>query len=285
MTVLYSQLLGGIGNILFIIANLYSLSLDRNMKYYVTNYTQSCTKRKDEKEWLNTIFKNVNKTNNRPKNIKYIYKERSHKYQKIPNSNKVGLEIYGYFQSEKYFKHNKEKVINLFTSYKKKIQHKLDKIFNYDKKTISLHIRRGDYIKLQHAHVVQDLEYYKKSLLKLSQKLNYKTISDMNKDYRLVIFSDDIKWCKNIELFNLLDNVKFMENNSTIEDLYLMSMCNHHIIANSTFSWWGAYLNNNENKIVISPSKWFNENYMKKEEWQDIYCDDWIIIEQSYYLH
>lgn len=278
MTVIFAQLLGGIGNLLFIIANIYSLSIDRKYDFCVTNFTQSCTKRKDETEWLNTIFKYIKKVNNRPTNIRLLYKEKTFKYQKIPDTNNNSFEVYGYFQSDKYFKHNKEKIIELFTLYKKEIQTDLDKIFNNEKNTISIHIRRGDYLKLQHAHIVQSLDYYEKALKRLSIELKYNNIVEMNKIYKILIFSDDIDWCKEQKLFKSLKNIKYMSKNSTIIDLYLMSMCDHHIIANSTFSWWSSYLNTKKNKKVIAPSKWFNVSYMKEEEWQDIYTENMIVI-------
>lgn len=278
MTILYAQLLGGIGNMLFIVANLYSLSIDRNMKYCVSNNTESITRRKDEKFWLNSILQSVKKVNKKPSEVKYRYRERQFNFQKIPNSKGNGLELYGYYQTEKYFKHNKDKIIELFTKYKKKIQNELDTIFNYKGKTISLHIRRGDYLKLQHAHVVQSLEYYNESLNKMMRLLNYDILEKMNEDYKIFIFSDDINWCKQQEIFKKINNKKFINTKCAIKDLYLMSMCNHHIIANSTFSWWGSYLNNNKDKITIAPSKWFNENYKPSEQYKDIYCENWIII-------
>lgn len=280
MNNLFAQLLGGLGNQMFIIANLYSLSIDRNMNYCVTNFTNSCTKRKEESLWLKTIFKDVSKVLKRPKDVKTRYKERGMKVQKIPDSKGKGLEIYGYFQSPKYFEHNKEKIIELFTIYKKEIQKDLDKKFNMkNKKTISLHIRRADYLILQHAHVVQTEEYYKKGLEKLCEELKYNSINDMNDEYTFVIFSDDINWCKNDSiLLKSLKNVCYMEKNTAIQDIYLMSMCDHHIIGNSTFSWWGAYLNKNEDKKVIAPSHWFNVQYMKPEEWKDIYTKNMFII-------
>ena len=270
MTILYSQLLGGIGNMLFIVANLYSLSIDRNMKYCISNNTESITKRKDEKFWLNSILQSVKKVNNKPKEIKYRYRERQFNHQKIPNSNGFGLELYGYWQTEKYFQHNKDKVIELFTKYKKNIQKELDKIFG-DEKSISIHIRRGDYLKLQHAHVVQSLNYYEQAINKIKKLLDFDK-------YRIVIFSDDINWCKKQDIFKNLKNKKFINTNCAIKDLYLMSMCDHHIIANSSYSWWGSYLNKKEDKIVIAPSKWFNPNYKSFDSYKDIYCNNWIII-------
>ena len=275
---LFTQLLGGIGNILFQVATLYSLAIDRKMDFSVTNFTQSCTKRTEEDMWLRTIIQSVKKVEKRPKDVKVLYKERGFKHQRIPDSKGKGLEIYGYWQSEKYFLHNKKQIINLFTEYKNKIQDKLNKKFDCEQKTISLHIRRGDYLKYQHAHVVQGLEYYDEGLKRLANELKYENVEEMNKDFKVIVFSDDIEWCRNQDLFKSLKNIKYMSKNTAIEDLYLMSMCNHHIIANSTFSWWGCYLNTKEDKKVIAPGKWFNPNYMKPEDWQDIYCNDWIVI-------
>jgi len=276
--ILFAQLLGGLGNVLFIVSNLYSLSIDRDMDYCVTNYTQSCTKRKSESRWISTMLKSVKKVQKRPRGVKVRYAERGMNHQRIPNSKGKGMEVYGYWQSAKYFNHNKDKIIDLFTEFKKEIQDKLDKLFDCKTKTISLHIRRGDYLKLQHAHVVQGLDYYEKALERLAKELNYKSVEEMNKEYKVMVFSDDIKWCKTCDLFKSLKNVKYMARNPPIEDMYLMSMCNHHIIANSTFSWWGSYLNKNEDKKIIAPSMWFNPKYMSPEKWQDIYTDDMIVI-------
>ena len=276
---LFAQLRGGLGNILFIVGNLFSLSIDREMDYCVTNFTVSCTVRKEEADWLKTILKSVKKTNKRPTNVRARYKERGFNHQRIPNSKGKGLEVFGYWQSSKYLDHNKEKVIELFTEYKKDIQKSLDKKFPKNKKTIGVHLRRGDYLKLQHAHVVQTEEYYKQSLEKLATELKYESIKEMNKDYKVVVFSDDINWCQNkCKLFKSLKDVCYMARNSPVEDLYLMSMCNHNVIANSTFSWWGAYLNTNEGNKVIAPKLWFNPNYMKPEKWADVYCKDWILV-------
>lgn len=278
MTILFSQLLGGLGNILFQVSLLYSLSIDRDMDYCVTNYTQSCTKRKSEGRWISTMLKSVKKVEKRPRSVKVKYSERGMNFQRIPNSKNKSMEVYGYWQSAKYFDHNKDKIIKLFTEYKKEIQDDLDKLFDCETKTISLHIRRGDYLKLQHAHVVQGLDYYEKALERMAKELKYKSVKEMNKDYKLMIFSDDINWCKTCDLFKSLKNVKYMARNPPIEDLYTMSMCNHHIIANSTFSWWASYLNTKKDKKVIAPKLWFNPSYMPQEKWQDIYTKEMIVI-------
>jgi hypothetical protein len=274
---LFAKLKGGLGNILYIISTLYSLSIDNNEEFYVTDYTETCTRRTEESMWLNTMFKKVKKVRMRPKGIKFLYREKGFEYKKIPY--RPNLQIEGYFQSSKHFDHNKKQIVEMITEYKNEISKKLDSKFDSDKKKISIHIRRTDYIKLQHAHFVQTEAYYEKALGNLRRKLGFKNIKKLNEEYQFVIFSDDIEWCKTkCNLFKNIDDILFMENNTAIEDIYLMSMCNHHIIANSTFSWWGSYIDMKENSITIAPYRWFTKGYMKEGEWNDIYCKNWIVI-------
>jgi hypothetical protein len=80
----------------------------------------------------------------------------------------------------------------------------------------------------------------------------------MSNNSHIFIFSDDIDWCK--ENLNIKYDHTFIENTEPIEDIRLMTSCNHNVIANSTFSWWGAWLNTNPSKIVIAPKKWFNDS-------------------------
>jgi hypothetical protein len=127
--------------------------------------------------------------------------------------------------------------------------------------TCSIHVRRGDYLGLQNHHPIQPIEYYQKA------------INLIGEDKHFLIFSDDIKWCE--ENFSFLNNKTFVSDNLDYEDLYLMSMCNNNILANSTFSWWGAWMNQNENKQVIIPSKWFGISNSHLNT-NDLYCDKWI---------
>ena len=91
------------------------------------------------------------------------------------------------------------------------------------------------------------------------------------------VFSNDIEWCKK----NLkIDNVTYMENKerkSPHEDMHLMSSCQHNIIDHSSFCWWGAWLNQNSDKIVVAPQRWFANEKLQKQS-QDIYCEDWVKI-------
>jgi hypothetical protein len=169
----------------------------------------------------------------------------------------IGVDIFlnGYWQSEKYFTEF-EKIIRK----ELEIDFKLD-IPYIDTNSVSLHVRRSDYIDSNGYHPVQSISYYKNAIDYLS-------------DYdHLFIFSDDIQWCKeNLKFKNMI----FMENFSDIQDMYVMSQCKNNIIANSSFSWWGAWLNNNPKKVVISPSKWFGDHVNINQS--DIIPSKWIKI-------
>jgi hypothetical protein len=154
----------------------------------------------------------------------------------------------GYWQNENYFKEYKNEILSKINS---KIISDLD--FN---DSCSIHVRRGDYLNLQHIHPIQTLEYYKKAIDVIKPK------------GFIYVFSDDIEWCK--ENFKFKKMI-FMENNSNIDDLKLMSLCHDNIIANSSFSWMGAWLNKNTDKKVVCPKKWFangqKESHIRPKEW------------------
>lgn len=159
-----------------------------------------------------------------------------------------GVDFKGYFQTEKYFEHCRDKVRNSFTfknEIKDKANHWIDPYKQYN--LVSLHVRRTDYVNLPNHHPLCTLDYYK-SAISLFQEPNT----------HFIIFSDDIEWCKeNLQL----ENTTFAETGNDYVDLCVMSMCNHHIIANSSFSWWGAWLNPSETKRVIAPKIWFGPAY------------------------
>lgn len=122
---------------------------------------------------------------------------------------------------------------------------------------VSVHFRRGDYLEVSSLNLT--LDYYNEAINIFLEKFTY---------FKLLVFSDDIEWCKEVLVG---DNIHFSEGNSNYVDMCMMSLCDHNIIANSSFSWWGAYLNNNPNKIVVCPedyigpsdkeSQFINKNY------------------------
>lgn len=174
------------------------------------------------------------------------------------------VSLMGYFQSEKYFKHIESEIRAAFT-FVDEIRDNAEEYFQRrfgNEKVISVHIRRGDYLRLSDLHPVQGLDYYAEGLSLLPQ------------DLKVLIFSDGIEWCKNQELF-MGDRFFFSEGNSTGTDLLLQSLCSYHIIANSSFSWWGAWLADSES--AIAPRGWFGGKKANRDM-SGLYRPGWIIL-------
>jgi len=172
--------------------------------------------------------------------------------------------IKGYFQNEKYFEDIRPillKQIMLKKQLSSSTIQYLEEI-TIKKSTCSLHIRRGDYIldkKSNQVHGVCDLNYYKEAIKLMREKCD---------EVHFFVFSDDISWVKkNLKIKN---TVYIDHKVIPHEDLHLMSLCKHNITANSSFSWWAAWLNQNKNKIIIAPKQWF----VSKEN--EVACNNWI---------
>ena len=199
----------------------------------------------------------------------------SKKQNKFKLTSDKNYKLCGFYQSEKYFIEHKDKILDLFSideKYMEKIKDIYENIKGVNKITVSLHIRRGDYLKLSHLHTNLTISYYNKAT-----KL-------FNKEVLYIIFSDDIEWCKkNIKYSNIYfcEDIPDIGLPLDITELILMSMCDNNIIANSIFSWWGAWLNRNENKKVIAPRKWFMNDMMNFKN-RKIYCDGWIVMCRFY---
>ena len=173
----------------------------------------------------------------------------------------------GYFQSEKYFIDIVDELRNEFTlcdEYLLPIANILNKIQS-DPPSISIHIRRGDYVnnmQIRHIYDICTLDYYTRATQEILQRYP---------NARLFIFSDDVEWVqKNMTAFQNITLVSDMktisgENLRPSQELFLMSQCDHHIIANSSFSWWGAYLNTSLTKVVIAPNLWNRSKLFPQE--------------------
>lgn len=172
-------------------------------------------------------------------------------------------DIFGYFQSEKYFSEYSLDLIKEY-EFKKDIKEKSLLIRSLTcTEAISVHVRLGDYIQQPNNHPVCSIEYYNEALKKLPD------------DKLIFVFSDDN--AKASEYFSKM-GIKYVlpETNDKFVDMCLMSLCDYHIIANSSFSWWGAWLSNS--KKTIAPSKWFGPAEHMPKNWSDIYCPKWEII-------
>lgn len=199
-----------------------------------------------------------------------IINEKNLKFDSDLFNLKSSLVLNGYFQSEKYFQTFRDEIVNSFkiqdeqlSPYSFEILKQLRSCTDY----VSLHIRRGDYLKSENLaiHGICSLDYYRSAIHFFCKR---------NKNSKFVIFSDDIQWAKdNLELdeTNLFIDGNGADRN--YEDIVLMSNCRNNIIANSSFSWWGAWLNTSPEKIVIAPEKWFASEELFSN---DIYPKDWV---------
>ena len=269
-----SNLTGGLGNQLFQYSFGRSLAIKNNteLKLHFTNalfntqyeyelghFNIQAAIATDEKLQRLHIFKNriVNRAfyllddrlgiqfNNHIATQRYPYPFNSD-YRTIPNNTYVQ----GYWADERYFKEN-ESMIRKELTPKKKLDTRNQKIVQEMKRgqSVSIHVRRGDFVtnKLNIPQFI-GLKYYIDAVRKI------KKITSSPQFY---IFSNDMRWCRE-NITPLIGNGTFIEHNTgknSYKDLLLMSACHHNIIANSTFSWWGAWLNENKNKTVISPHK------------------------------
>ncbi|HAF61980.1 MAG TPA: alpha-1,2-fucosyltransferase [Anaerolineaceae bacterium] len=177
----------------------------------------------------------------------------------------------GYWQSEKYFKDFSDVIRSDFT-FKQKPDAINESALSQirDTNSVSLHIRRGDYVsnpKTLAIHGVLGIDYYVTALTLIEEKLN---------DPEIFVFSDDMQWARN----NLKTDLPlhFISHNTAdkdYEDLRLMCNCKHHIIANSSFSWWGAWLGGNAGQLVIAPKKWYNT---KSYSYADRFPSSWLVV-------
>lgn len=177
-------------------------------------------------------------------------------YEEFPKFNQ-DTTLVGFFQSLKYFEHCQDEVKELFKPDIKPVD------------AVSIHVRRGDYVVHANSFPPVTRAYISWAISKLDEQTSrYNPV---------IFFSDDIEWCK--EEFKELKYSSFSEGRNEFEDLSLMASCSHHIIANSTFSWWGAYLGHNPDKIVISPdpSYWFGPGFTGSVP-KDLIPDSWIKI-------
>lgn len=186
----------------------------------------------------------------------FHYKETEHYYQEIPAKQNIIIE--GYFQSEKYFDHCRQEIIEAFQIPYKKLEG-----------FVSIHVRRADYLKYPDKHPVVTYEYISEAV-KLFIEKGYSSF---------VVCSDDIQWCRSnlkpLELFGA--TFSYSHNKEPIADLALMSCCEHNIISNSSFSWWSAWLNQNPDKKVIAPKIWFG-NGNSHLNTKDLLPESWIKI-------
>jgi hypothetical protein len=208
---------GRMGNMMFQMSATISLALDNNDTFVFP-------------PWKYEPYFNLHNCFSNNIIISSTYQEPNFTYNSIPY--KSGINLVGYFQSQKYFERHADFIRQAFTT-----NYKIEPQTN----ATSMHVRRGDYLKFADCHTNLDMNYYQRAM----------SLCPSEKYY---IFSDDISWCKSQFVGN---QFVFMENNHETFDMDMMSKCQNNIIANSSFSWFGAWLNTNPSKMVVAPQNWF----------------------------
>lgn len=343
------EMMGGLGNQLFQIATAYSYA-KKHDKIFILDHRQKNLG--NRKTYFDTLYKWVQDSQDiKRKNWHKISEPHFH-YAPIPN-HFGNIKLQGYFQSIKYFDSHVRDLVRMFKTNTLAIPDNHVTVMEMkaaQTQTVSLHIRRSDYVG-NSFHPVQSMDYYVAAVSHIIDQLksrmpivpvvelkvpvvevvveeeekekepSVKEITSVSGDEEtefaleeekeeieiteveveeeeeeveeeevaeeperevpivtLVVFSDDINWCK-ANLPNIFPTLKIIYVDSTglmdAQELVLMSQCNHHVIANSSFSWWGAVYNDSPSKLVVAPKLWFNDaNY----NWQDIYCENWSVL-------
>jgi hypothetical protein len=240
--VITCSLYGRLGNQAFQIACTISHALRNNVPYKIP------VKTADPRVWP-AYFSHFPRLLPSDK-IKNVYKEPEFHYQPIPFVDDTMLN--GYFQSDRYFADYREEILKAFRiPWKPKPGY------------VSIHVRRGDYLQFADKHPPVTEEYLCKAIARFP-------------GWKFLVFSDDMKWCK--EHF-LGSQFEFAERDTALNDISKMSSCEHNIVANSSFSWMGAWFNQNEDKVVVSPHEdnWFGVNN-KHLNVKDLLPENWVRI-------
>jgi len=279
------KLCGGLGNQLFQIFTTIAYAMKYSKPFFflnnqlLGNISSGTTIRHTYWETFLSSLKPFLKNMNEIPQLMFI-KEKDFTYNPLPENfeEKMGTLLVGYFQSPKYFERCKEVIYKLLKIDLKKLIVKTKVNINFeDMNIISLHFRFGDYKRYPNVYPLLYELYYKNALSYI--------VNELSNNTELVV----LYFCENESLSEVNDiiknlkeyfsNISFQRADPLLEDweqMLLMSLCNYNIIANSTFSWWGAYLNTNICKIVCYPDKWFMPQANK--DTKDLFLDDWIQI-------
>ncbi len=258
----YSTLTNGLANNLFQIATGATLARRNNTDYVACTIDETVPNGMTFNDFINqyqsNTLKDVNFVEGIPEDsVEYI--QPGFNYTPIKYFDKIRLS--GYFQSEKFF--DKEYVRELFALDEERRTYIMEKYGHLlNQEIISIHVRRGDYVNRPLRQPVCCMPYFRRA------------IAYFGKDKQYFVFSDDVKWCKKRFTGS---NFHFPDRESPVTDLYLQSLCTHNIISNSSYSWWGAWLNNNPEKIVLVPKDWFGIQ-MKNYDLSDLIPEEWIKI-------
>lgn len=248
------RLNGRLGNNLFQIANGLCLAKKLNTELILPKITHA-----GHRGILNVDLSIFDYCFNQVDNIEKdrVYNEIGIEYTEIDIEDDTLVS--GYFSSWKYFEDIRKDLLNKYFTPSKEVQKGLSK-YNVDEFSLGISVRRGDFLMLQHNHCVLSLQYYQEAI-------NTYFNNNINSIY---IFSDDMEWCRSV----FGESAIYVQDSVGVQ-LFLMTKVKHLIMSNSTFAWWGAYLNQ-ENGIIVAPDPWLGSSYDDKNM-SDLYYPKWKI--------
>lgn len=282
-------LMGGLGNQLFQIFTTIAYGL-QNQRRVIFHYSDDLTTGTRRQTYWATLLSAIRHFTDEkfPINMSQfpLYREPQFSYIPIPTNyldKTEPLMLYGYFQSYKYFDSERKTICSFIRLEEKKlaVRAEYSELFSTpDVITVSMHFRLGDYKALQDFHPLLNLRYYQSAIEQIMQYFKEERI-------RVLFFCEK---CDNADVINIInelplnERIEYMKVNDTIDDwkqMLIMSCCHSNIIANSTFSWWGAYLNDNPHKKVYYPSVWFGSRLSGKNNTDQLFPGSWIRVNCS----
>jgi hypothetical protein len=295
-----AELMGGLGNQLFQIFAVLAYSLKYKLPFYFSAEPIQQGQRK-QTYWQTSLLRTLkpfvkNPPNNPPPTILY---ERGFHYQALPFYEQEHIKFFGYFQSYKYFVEQQPIIYRLLKLKETQEQIKARTPYPYEKNLIAVHFRLGDYVQLPNHHPVMPLEYYTKALIQMEQDQakakqdqakakqdQAKAKQDQAKAEQHILYfceQDDQTYVEK-QFIQPLQNHPQLQGKFTFqcidhtladwEQMVVMSLCKHHVIANSTFSWWGAYLEMGAAPHVYYPATWFGPA-MGDKNMADLFPPQW----------
>ncbi|MCH1429854.1 MAG: hypothetical protein GWP59_01870 [Chlamydiales bacterium] len=240
---------GRLGNQLYELATAICYAKEHNKKIFIPRKFTDNPSHYNAFEILKKDSRYFTSVKKRPKSD-LVYKEKRYAYTPLPSS-KGNISIKGYFQSWKYFHKIRPLLLSLI-SFNSEIRKRMESKYAsaLSGNTVAVHVRRGDYSKYGFK-ILNDKNYYKKALERFP------------KDAHLMVFSDDLEEAKKLKSLKKFSHITWIDEGQ-FESLYLMTRCKNHVIANSSYSWWGAYLSANGSSKpkgqVLAPLTWFTKS-------------------------
>ena len=272
----WGNVVGGLGNQLFIIATTISTSIDNECDFIFHNSTNIGSRKTYWTTFLSTLNSHCIVNIQNPTNV---YTELFFHYNKIPQlqlpivqtQQNIVYKLDGYYQSPKYFNHNKDTILNKMGIIKNR--NMIQALYPDKVKDVALHIRLGDYVYLQNHHPIMPLLYYYNALTEILRQRD--TINGVNV-FCEINSVDDINTNYINPLKRLFPTIEFVHIQFIKEEyneLLFMSLSPNIIMANSTFSWWASYLSN-DNSLILYPDIWFGPN-LANHNTKDLFLSEW----------